>query len=63
MTKDNQPSTTLTMTCTFRGTPKEAEEYLRSQLLMFGADGVADLIDGSERWVVDGNEIEIVESE
>jgi hypothetical protein len=53
--------TTVTMTFMFDGTPEEATNFLQTQLIAFGADGVADFINGDEKWTVNGNPIDIFE--
>lgn len=50
---------TVTMTFQFRGTKEEAIEYLQQNLVAFGSEGVADFINGEERWAVEGEEVEI----
>jgi len=43
------------------GTPEEWQEFLKQNLLSFGVDGVACLIEGKERWFVNDTHVQVVD--
>jgi hypothetical protein len=50
------------MELTVEGDKQEWMDHIKRQLLMFGAEGVAHLIEGKEQWFVDGTLIDMRDS-
>jgi hypothetical protein len=59
--KEVGKNTVVTMTFRVSEEPEKFKEWLRVMLLEWGADAVADFIDGNERWTVNGEPVEIVD--
>lgn len=52
----------IKMELTVEGDKQEWMDHIKRQLLMFGAEGVAHLIEGKEQWFVDGTLIDMRDS-